>query len=72
MYESFDFNEKQRKFPEKTMATLTTIVNDVNYGSLTRLGSESKILTLLDGVTDNIVIRLVNGVKTKIKEYISW
>ncbi|KAL4207760.1 hypothetical protein CU097_007428 [Rhizopus azygosporus] len=67
MYDSFGFNETNHKFPLDIMMTIITIVNDINCGLLTRLIAESKILAMINDITDTVVIRLLLCIKSMVE-----
>ncbi|KAG1052839.1 hypothetical protein G6F43_005042 [Rhizopus delemar] len=67
MYDSFGFNESNHKFPLDSMMAIITIVNDINCGLLTRLSAESKILAIINDITDTVVIRLLLCIKSMVE-----
>ncbi|KAG0735202.1 hypothetical protein G6F35_008151 [Rhizopus arrhizus] len=67
MYDSFGFNESNHKFPLDIMMAIITIVNDINCGLLTRLNAESKILAIINDITDTAVIRLLLCIKSMVE-----
>ncbi|RCH78146.1 hypothetical protein CU098_004963 [Rhizopus stolonifer] len=67
MYDSFGFNQLHHKFPMDVMITLITITNDINYGSVSRIQAESRILSLINDSTDKIMIRLLQLIKSMVE-----
>lgn len=67
MYDSFGFNESNHKFPLDIMMAIITIVNDINCSLLTRLSAESKILAIINDITDTVVIRLLLCIKSMVE-----
>lgn len=67
MYDSFGFSESSCKFPLDIMMAIITIVNNINCGSLTRFSAESKILAIINDITDTVVIRLLLCIKSMVE-----
>lgn len=66
MYNTFGFNQLNQKFPIDTMMTLINITTDLNRGTMSRILAESKILALIIDNTDQIMIRLLQCVKSMV------
>ncbi|KAG1491600.1 hypothetical protein G6F54_009901 [Rhizopus delemar] len=67
IYDSFGFNESNHKFPLDIMMAIITIVNDINCDLLTRLSAESKILAIINDITDTVAIRLLLCIKSMVE-----
>ncbi|KAG2192906.1 hypothetical protein INT47_011148 [Mucor saturninus] len=67
MFNTFGFNPMNQKFPVDIMMTLIIIADDLNRGTMSRIQAESKILALIIDNTDQIMIRLLQCVKSMVE-----
>ncbi|KAI8094821.1 uncharacterized protein B0P05DRAFT_436024, partial [Gilbertella persicaria] len=67
MYNTFGFKQLNQKFPIDTMMTLINITNDLNRDTMSRIQAESKISVLVIDNTDQIMIRLLQCVKSMVE-----
>ncbi|KAG1496817.1 hypothetical protein G6F45_006177 [Rhizopus arrhizus] len=67
MYNSLGFKPSDHKFPMKIMMALIQIVNNVHYGSASRIDTATKLLALTSDNIDPIIIKLLLCVKSMIE-----